>query len=280
MRALRALAAIPIISACAESPDSIEPLDTANSFSSNIDCNKLEEALSSNYVELVAASQHQDYTHDEDVGRLAACIPLSVLLTIISGMAYQGIAIAPICGEVGSGDMSEPIAQIMGERNQLMRIAAESRCEFEALTTVEVVDEAMDTNAHTAQQWAPEDVRRRREEASISAQIEQRDTSLRILEFEDNLRKAECGDVEAQHRVGEEYELGEIVTANYTRAYLFYALAERGGYSGPESEQSFVQRMHADQIAQAERLVAAWQPESSQCEDLETAVPDTFGARG
>jgi len=74
-------------------------------------------------------------------------------------------------------------------------------------------------------------------------------------------RAAEQGYVKAQSRLGQRLAHAEQARRNDQEAYLWSALAARKGASDAAGQlQMLKARMSPEQIAEAERRVAAWQP--------------------
>jgi TPR repeat protein len=78
---------------------------------------------------------------------------------------------------------------------------------------------------------------------------------------------AHGGNAEAQHRLGKHYRHGGGgVNADAVTAYLWLSLAE-----SPHERAIVANSMTPDQITEAERLLAEWEPNPAECE-IETAA--------
>ena len=78
----------------------------------------------------------------------------------------------------------------------------------------------------------------------------------------DLLAKAQCGDAHAQFNLGARYSNGWGVPKDLARAYFWYGIAHTGGVGAPLRERLDLSvRVSAEQIAEAERLMAEWEPE-------------------
>ena len=85
---------------------------------------------------------------------------------------------------------------------------------------------------------------------------------------------AECGDHEAQYWLGLKYRAGtDPLTRSEVKSYQWLTLAGAGGHSTAISErdEDLAPGMTPDQIAEAERLVAEWEPNPAEC--VITATP-------
>ena len=77
--------------------------------------------------------------------------------------------------------------------------------------------------------------------------------------------KAEQGVPKAQCSLGLLYANGEGVPKNSVEAYKWLNLAAANGYEDAIKRRSILERqMTRDQIAEAQRLSAGWQPKSSR----------------
>jgi TPR repeat protein len=72
----------------------------------------------------------------------------------------------------------------------------------------------------------------------------------------------------AQYKVGEFYRLGRTpVSQSYLQAYMWYTLgAEQGNTAAQGALRPISRILSPAQIAEAERLVAEWEPNPAQCE--------------
>ena len=58
----------------------------------------------------------------------------------------------------------------------------------------------------------------------------------------------------------------------YIRAYMWYSLAAANGDSyGAKRKDSLAEEMTSEQVSEAERLVAGWQPDPNECKAAESA---------
>ena len=91
--------------------------------------------------------------------------------------------------------------------------------------------------------------------------------SKRRANFQKQLTLACEGNAPAQYLVAQYYGMGEGVAPNRVQAFKWYSLAE---HEWPEAIQYFKdklrQEMTLSEIAEAERLVAEWQPNQAGCD--------------
>ncbi len=80
--------------------------------------------------------------------------------------------------------------------------------------------------------------------------------------------RAVNGDGQARSNVAWHYRHGwSPVKQDYVRAYVWYVLAYQAAYSEAASyRDDLTEIMTSDQIAEAERLVAQWNPDGETCE--------------
>ncbi len=91
--------------------------------------------------------------------------------------------------------------------------------------------------------------------------MEQREEKKR-RDTADLLAKAECGDARAQFDLGYRYRFGQGVEKDIARAYFWYGIAHTGGVGVPPNERLFLsERLTPERIAEADRLIAEWEPE-------------------
>jgi hypothetical protein len=67
-------------------------------------------------------------------------------------------------------------------------------------------------------------------------------------------KAADQGDADAQRALGGMYEMGQGVTQDNVQAYMWYSIV------GVEDRDRLEKEMTTEQIAEADRLVAAWKP--------------------
>ncbi len=66
----------------------------------------------------------------------------------------------------------------------------------------------------------------------------------------------------AQFKLGSRYWTGWREEQNFARSYFWYGVANAGGVgAAPRDMPSLSKRLSAAEIAEAERLIAEWQPE-------------------
>ena len=95
--------------------------------------------------------------------------------------------------------------------------------------------------------------------------------------FEAACLLANRGEAAAQSSVGDRYRRVGVVSDRYPppsdyasafmRAYMWYSLAEANGDGyGARRKRSLAEEMTPEQISEAERLVAGWQPDPNECD--------------
>ena len=91
----------------------------------------------------------------------------------------------------------------------------------------------------------------------------------RRRDTEDLLAKAQCGDAHAQSDLGYRYITGQGVAQDLARAYFWFGIAHTGGVGFPPRERpSLSKRITPEQIAEAERLMAEWEPKDCTAEKM------------
>ncbi len=106
--------------------------------------------------------------------------------------------------------------------------------------------------------------------------------------FKSACLSANRGEAAAQSSVGDRYRRIGVdsdrypppsdYAGAYIRAYMWYSLADANGHGyGGTRKRSLAEELNPDQIAEAERLVAGWQPDPNECEANE-ALPKTAEA--
>ncbi len=139
-RSTRLPLVLPLIAACAQSPENIQPQYRGDLYDEGIDCVKLEQALGTNETALVQAVDHQRDVRTADGVNIAAGIYLGMIsLLLIAGGGLTAVPDFDL--RIGDGDVADYLARLMGERNELISIATEKQCEFDAPTTIDIVGE-------------------------------------------------------------------------------------------------------------------------------------------
>ena len=84
--------------------------------------------------------------------------------------------------------------------------------------------------------------------------------------FWETLGRAVCGDSDAQYRMGDDFESGRNVRASDVEAYKWYTVAASGDNRlAALVKDQLVEKMSMDQIIEAKRLVAEWEPDLEAC---------------
>ncbi len=114
-------ASLLVLTACAQSPESIQPQYVSNIQYQDLECDQLGEELSRNSAALSQATQQQREARSDD----------------IVGVIFLGLPVSTLSG----GNVASYVARLKGERNALMRTATEKRCGLDAPTATEIVGE-------------------------------------------------------------------------------------------------------------------------------------------
>ena len=124
-----------IVTACAQSPESIQPQYVSNIQYLDLECDQLGEELSRNSAALSQATQQQREARSDD----------------IVGVIFLGLPVSTLSG----GNVASYVARLKGERNALMRTATEKRCGLDAPTTTEIVGEDEEETASDQEDFVP-----------------------------------------------------------------------------------------------------------------------------
>ena len=89
------------------------------------------------------------------------------------------------------------------------------------------------------------------------------------------IKAANKGHAEAQYKAGLMYEHGVgTIPQSMGDAYLWFTLAASQGLVwGRSRRDEIARKMTAEQIAEAEKLVEAWEPDPASCEELAISIP-------
>ena len=102
-------------------------------------------------------------------------------------------------------------------------------------------------------------------------------------------KAAEQGDSNAQYNLGVMYDNGEVVPENYVEAYKWANLAAAQGHEAAQKSKNILaKKMTPQQIAEAQRLSAAFKPRketpnkadtgSAKSTGATSSQPDSFGS--
>ena len=102
-------------------------------------------------------------------------------------------------------------------------------------------------------------------------------------------KAAEQGDSNAQYNLGVMYDNGEVVPENYVEAYKWANLAAATGHEAAQKSKNILaKKMTPQQIAEAQRLSAAFKPRKETPNKADTGFttssevansqPDAFGS--
>ena len=83
------------------------------------------------------------------------------------------------------------------------------------------------------------------------------------------LPKAQCGDARAQNDLGIRYSTGRGAEKDFARADFWFSIAHAGGVGVAPLETGYLSgRITPEQIAEAERLMAEWEPKDCTAEEI------------